>query len=663
MSLRTGAAASILCLSLGVFANDSVDQLRTARANVALPQLPGADTATLSEILTRNLRQSSRPASCPMISKQYSDIVEKIASLKALFRDSCGEEDPTVLDEIYNGATAIQAELENAGVETGDTVPTTVNGQQIGNVVQNINDIFLRGRCDFRDRSFLQNSADVIMRFSQLGLLVPNSNGLVISAGGIAMSSMLNLIHSLFDKRFNFEEAADRNSFIKLNCAFYDIRTNIESSGFMDVVTQAHFNDSTDLAPILTKLDTIAKGIGEQQKAFRESVEKAREDYMKQTLGDSVAFKKALSSAITALKSDLADAGATPANTRKLQVLLDMVKIRPELNAAMMEFISRGLSEVEFLDNMAIAELNKYDSNSAEFAQLYQMPVAEYRDGPRSILLFHLERLLARVDSLRAKRDEAWLAEAIEGTTVKEYIAAVEKVMTEAAKAVSENQKQAASVAEKLKRMTSTRDFTGRDDGTENIVSILSDYDEIVEQIYGKWGDEFLKFTAGGSIKSLKQFRKDFGKFDDMHLTEGQVIEGVQLSELERLQACQDAYPARREWKLAQSLAQQGHDFVVTNKELFHSSTPRLFLSWRGDRVGIHGFRSSFERIREHFISSLWAQEHLAGRPVDSDAMRLLERGERLGRAMVEVIGDRTKATRIQEVLEAYKCNDIVVTD
>lgn len=663
MSLRTGAAVSILCLSLGVFANDSVDQLRTARANVALPQLPGADTATLSEILTRNLRQSSRPASCPMISKQYSDIVEKIASLKALFRDSCGEEDPTVLNEIYNGATAIQTELENAGVETDDTVPTTVNGQQIGNVVQNINDIFLRGRCDFRDRSFLQNSADVIMRFSQLGLLVPNSNGLVISAGGIAMSSMLNLIHSLFDKRFNFEEAADRNSFIKLNCAFYDIRTNIENSGFMDVVTQAHFNDSTDLAPILTKLDTIAKGIGEQQKAFRESVEKAREDYMKQTLGDSVAFKKALSSAITALKSDLADAGATPANTRKLQVLLDMVKIRPELNAAMMEFISRGLSEVEFLDNMAIAELNKYDSNSAEFAQLYQMPVAEYRDGPRSILLFHLERLLARVDSLRAKRDEAWLAEAIEGTTVKEYIAAVEKVMTEAAKAVSENQKQAASVAEKLKRMTSTRDFTGRDDGTENIVSILSDYDEIVEQIYGKWGDEFLKFTAGGSIKSLKQFRKDFGKFDDMHLTEGQVIEGVQLSELERLQACQDAYPARREWKLAQSLAQQGHDFVVTNKELFHSSTPRLFLSWRGDRVGIHGFRSSFERIREHFISSLWAQEHLAGRPVDSDAMRLLERGERLGRAMVEVIGDRTKATRIQEVLEAYKCNDIVVTD
>lgn len=663
MSLRTGAAVSVLCLSLSVFANDSVDQLRTARANVALPQLPGTDTATLSEILTRNLRKPSRPESCPMISKQYSDIVAKIANLKALFRDSCGEEEQTRLDELYNGATAIQSELENASVATDGVVPSTVNGQQIGDVVQNINDIFLRGRCNFRDRSFLQNSADVILRFSQLGLLVPNSNGLVLSAGGIAMSSILNLIHSLFDKRFNFEEAADRQSFIKLNCAFYDIRTDIENSGFMDVVTQAHFDDANDLAPIRTKLDAIAKGIGEQQKAFRAAVEKAREDYMQQTLGDTVAFKKALNTAITTLKSDLADAGATPANTRKLQVLLDMVKVRAELSAAMMDFITRGLSEVAFLDNMAIAELNKYDSNSAEFATLYQMPVAEYRDGPRSILLFHLERLLARVESLRAKRDEAWLAEAIEGTTVKDYIAAVEKTMTDAAKAISDNQKQATGVAEKLKRMTSTRDFTGRDDGTENIVSILSDYDNIVEQIYGKWGDEFLKFTAGGSIKSLKQFRKNFGNFDDKHLVDGQVEEASKLSELDRLQACQDAYPTRREWKMAQSLAQQGHDFVVTNKELFHSSTPRLFLSWTGDRTGIHGFRSSFERIREHFISSLWAQEHLAGRPVDSDAMRLLERGDRLGRAMVEVISDRSKATRIQEILEEYKCNEIVVTD
>lgn len=665
MKLRASAAISVLSLSLGVFASDAaLEQLRQARAAVNITTLSTQDLNTLEQIFARNLRAAKRPESCPMISKQYSDIVEKIANLKALFRDSCGDEEQTRLDELLNGATAIQTELENVGVSSGTTATsTTVNGQQIGDVVQNINDIFLRGRCDFKNKSFLQNSADVILRFSQLGLLVPNSNGLVLSAGGLAMSSILNLIHSLFDKRFDFEDAADRQSFIKLNCAFYDIRTDIENSGFMDVVTQSHYDDNASLAPIKKQLEEITKKIDEQQKNFLKGINAAKETYLAQSLGDSVAFKDALTKAVEALSRDLADAGATPANTRKLEVILAMAKVQSALKASISDFISRGLSEFAALDTLALAEVNKYDAASADFVTLYEMPVAEFRDGPRSVLLFHLERLLKRVDTLRAKKDESWLALEIDGTTVKEYIAAVEKTIKDASTQTGERHKKSTVVTEKLKRMTSTRDYTGRDDGTENMVAILSDYDNIVEQIYGKWGDEFLKYTAGGSLKSLKNFRKDFKRFDDKHFDAGKVIAAESLSELDRLQACQDALPARREWKMAQSLAQQGHDFVVTNKELFHSSVPRLFLSYRGDRAGIHGFRSSFERIREHFISSVYAQDHLAGRPVDSDAMKLLERGERLGRAMVESVSERTKATRIQELLEAYKCNDIVVTD
>lgn len=662
MSLRLGAVAAIFSMSLAVFAADPLEQLRNARTNMQLPNLSTSDSATLEQIFGRNLRAPKRPESCPMVSKQYSDIVAKIANLKALFRDSCGDEEETRLDELLTGATAIQTELENVGVDNASTTPT-VNGQQIGDVVQNINDIFLRGRCDFRDRSFLQNSADVILRFSQLGLLVPNSNGLVLSAGGLAMSSILNLIHSLFNKRFNFEDAADRQSFIKLNCAFYDIRNDIENSGFMDVVTQTHFDDAASLNPIRTQMDAIIKAITDQEKDFVLAAQKARESYLAQTLGDSQALLKDLKTANAALGSDLADAGSTPANTRKLEVLFNMVKVQTTLSAALKDYIERGLSEAVFLDNMALAELHKYDGNGAEFVKLYNMPVAEFRDGPRSILLFHLERILARVEKLRTERDEAWGKEVIDETNVKDYIAAATKQIQNAKNNLSEKQKKANVVSEKLKRMTSTRDFTGHDDGTENIVAILSDYDNIVEQIYGKWGDEFLKFTAEGSLRSLKHFDQDYDRFDTKHLIDGKVQAFDQTSELERMQACQDALPARRDWKLAQSLAQQGHDFVVTNKELFHSAVPRLFLSWRGDRAGIHGFRSTFERIREHFFSSVWAQEHLAGRPVSSDAMKLLTRGDRLGRAMVDVIGERPKAMRIQELLENYKCNEIVVTD
>src|SRR5690606_35563220 len=122
--------------------------------------------------------------------------------------------------------------------------------------------------------------------------------GLIISGGGLAVASILNLIHSLFDKRFNFEVAADRQSFIKLNCAFYDIRRDIENSGFMDVVTQTHYDDAKALEPLMAQLDTLAKTISEQQSAFEDAVTKARETYLAQTLGDTQSLQKSLQAAI-----------------------------------------------------------------------------------------------------------------------------------------------------------------------------------------------------------------------------------------------------------------------------------------------------------------------------------------------------------------------------
>ncbi len=662
MLFRTSAALAVLSLSIHAFASSPLEQLRQASSAVVLPSIAPGDEATLETLLSRNLRNPARPESCPLASNQYADIVAKIGSIKELFRDSCGAEDPTRLDELYSGATAIQTELEAAGVDTSD-VPTTIDGQEVGDVIQNINDIFLRGNCNFRDRSFLQNAADVIMRFSQLGLLVSNTNGLILSGGGLALSSILNLIHSLFDKRFNFEEAADRQSFIKLNCAFYDIRRDIENSGFMDVVTQTHFDDAQALGPLLTQLQSVAEGISQQQKAFEEAVLKASEAYLAQTLGDTPALQKNLQAAIAVLSSDLADAGETPANTRKLQVLFAMTQLHHELSQTIQDYLGRGLSDVVFLDQMALSEIAKYSEQSAEFAQLYAMPVAAYRDGPRSTLLFHLERMHTRVKELRASAQENWLNETIDGVAVKDFIAATKKTISDAAAGISDKQTRGTTASDKLKRMTSTRDFSGRDDGTENIVSILSDYDEIVDQIYGKWGDEFLKFTTNTSLKAIKQFNRGYNRFVDQHLDGNGTISAENISEFARLQACQDALPTRRDWKLAQSLAQQGHDFVVTNKELFHSGVPRLFLSWRGDRAGIHGFRSRFERIRDHFMSSVTAQDYLAGRPVTSDAMRLLQNKKHIGRSMIQVIEQRPQATQIQEVLERYKCNEIVVTD
>ena len=62
--------------------------------------------------------------------------------------------------------------------------------------------------------------SDIIVDFSKIGLLVPNTDVLTVSAGGVVLSSVLLLINTLFKRRFDFEKTEDRQSFIKLNCAF-----------------------------------------------------------------------------------------------------------------------------------------------------------------------------------------------------------------------------------------------------------------------------------------------------------------------------------------------------------------------------------------------------------------------------------------------------------
>ena len=52
------------------------------------------------------------------------------------------------------------------------------------------------------------------------------------------------------------------------------------------------------------------------------------------------------------------------------------------------------------------------------------------------------------------------------------------------------------NVEERIKKNIKEDGFTSTDDGSENIVTILSDYDEIVDQIYGKFGYKFLQYTS-----------------------------------------------------------------------------------------------------------------------------------------------------------------------
>ena len=124
--------------------------------------------------------------------------------------------------------------------------------------------------------------------------------------------------------------------------------------------------------------------------------------------------------------------------------------------------------------------------------------------------------------------------------------------------------------------------------------------------------------------------------------------------------ACQDAMPFRRTFIHADSLIQQGYDFIETNKRLFHSDVPRGFL----------GKKSQFRHIQMHHKSSSFANKILKGETVSQDLIDkyinktyIMSRKKYLGKIMLDVSSSRKNAALLQRVIDQYDCQSITLDE
>lgn len=625
-------------------------------------------------LLERHKPTSVRPLACPMQSNQHKDILGKIVNIKNLFKDNCTNADPARLDELLEGATLIQNDINTAQGQTGSAestaIPTEVNGQAISSVVNNINGILTTGQCKFKDGSFLENTADVITSFSQMGLLVPNSNGLLISAGGLALSSILRIMHNLFTPLFDFTKTSERQTFIKLNCSFYDIRRDIEASGFMDVSSDYHKKDLEEVVTLAKGLEIKLKSITKSKSEILTKIGKDEAAFIKKNLGTLASLSKIVASAKLIITSKVQDDAGVPANTKKLQVIQELTLLKSELSKLLTAYTESGMSKIPPMDMMLAEELKKLDfagENLAGYMALVKEDVKTFNEGFRASLLFHFDRILGDITSsghaLKTKFNEETL---IEGLKVPEYIKALELRVLELTKSIDATHKKLKVVELRLGRITKDVSYSSSDDGEDNIVSILSSYNEITEQVYGEWGEKFLRYTTESSFEKNKKFEEQFSKFADNHLIkkDGNLIvpKASSLSELRTLYACQDAEPFRRAWKLANGLSQNGYDFLATNKDLFHSDTAESLMS------GIHLKRSDFERIQFHYKSAMFAKKLMSGESVSSKNKDkyLKKRGGHkryLGMVMLEVNRSKSKAILLQELIERYNCSKVTTEE
>lgn len=627
-----------------------------------------------------------KPKACPLESNHHNEILSKIENIRNLFKDNCMDQDQARLDAILTGAQDIQTSLNDLGVDAdnNDTVNTLVNGDiptgdgssvsgaQIANVFNNINNIFLNGKCNLNKGSFLEQTADIIQSFAQMGLLVPNQNGLVVAGGGLAISSILRAIDSIFSDRFNFDEIKDRQTFIKLNCAFYDLRQDIQNAGLMDVGTEHHEDDLAEAKKLIKSVEAKIKAVTTNKEKIKKEIEKAKTEHIKKTLDGLAPLEDSVKKGLAQVKIPVADTEGVPATTIKLRAINTLAKLYLTMKGQLDAWFDSGLNSIPVMDIMLKQELAKLDfaTNPTEFQNLIKMDVKEFNNTFRASLLFHFERLTDDINASREAIAKKWLKETlIHGKDVAAYLKDLDQRVLDTSKKLTAAQKQLMITQKRLSSALGESDFTSSDDGSENVVNILSQYEDIASQVYGKWGYEFMDYTTQTSVKKNDDFQEKFAKFARNHLDKVVMDNGQakylvrhpsELSELRIMYACQDAMPFRRVYKYADGLIQQGYDFIETNKRLFHADVPR----------GLFGIRSKFRLLQMHHKSSIFAKKVLAGQRISRDQFETYIEGRYgpkkkkfLGAVMLDVDNSRKKAGILQKLIEAYQCDKVTMEE
>ena len=226
-----------------------------------------------------------RPKSCPLESKGLADILAKSEAIKNIFKSNCLQKDPGKMTEILGSIKDFQDELKKRDIidkdSQGNAILSVVtgsdstnsnnssgaiNGAKFSSLFSNITTMIKKNQCNLEDGRVLEMTADLINDSTQLGLLSGNELGVVIAGGGFIVSSSLRLIDMIIKQKFDFEKNQDRQTFIKLNCSFYNIRHDLEVQGAFDVENNSNRDDLRDAKDLIEKLNASLKAIEQEKK-------------------------------------------------------------------------------------------------------------------------------------------------------------------------------------------------------------------------------------------------------------------------------------------------------------------------------------------------------------------------------------------------------------
>ena len=614
-----------------------------------------------------------RPKACPLESKKFADLLAKTESIKNVFKSNCLQKDDSKMSDVLTSINSIQEELKKRNIidktVDGNTIMNSITGNdstdgsavsalsgiKFSNLFTNISTMIKKNQCNLEDGRVLEQTADLIYDSTQLGLLAGNTTGLIVAGGGFIISSAIKLIDLIFKQRFDFVKNSDRQTFIKLNCSFYDIRKELEAQGGLDVENSSNKEDLRDVKFHIEKLTQSLKELDKEKTDQKKVLDEMDQQMLVSLVGDVSQFKKTLLKTKATLNSPIVDNAETPAETQKLLMISSIAQDYESLSLQLSNYRSLKVSTIPMLDDVFSLELKKFDPmDMMSFQATMSLSVKEFNEGLRARALFHITRVL---NDIAAKEE---LASTKNKEVKKAKVDELQKKMDLYNSKLAEMKK----LEERLGRVVSPRQYSASDDGSDNMVSLLENYKNIAGQIYGEWGEKFLRYTTAKSYEETKTFGEKIERFNKKY---GEQLKAFKVDTAPSTYICQDIQRIRYSFKYADSLVQEGYDFIVTNKDLFHTDQKTYYNTELDEEKGT-GASSSIEKIQRHYKSTILAVKKLKNEQIDPDEedkylSRSWSGSSYLGRSMLDVSGIRNTVKNIQDKFEKLGCTKVLVED
>lgn len=628
-----------------------------------------AEESKVNKFLAKFDIKVDRPKSCPLESKKLSDTLSKIDSLKVALKNNCLQDNNNKLDDIYKSFQDLETELKNQkyidhSAEEAininlndDPKKDELNGVKFSTLFGNINTLIKKKQCNLEDGRVLNSLADLVYDSTKLGLASGNDTGIFIAGVGILTSSTLRLIDAIIKEKFDFEKITDRQSFIKLNCSFYDIRNTLESEGVLEVENSNSKQDLKDAIQYIEEITAAIKANDEGRNNINNYNAKLDAERIRTNLGEIAEVKKSLlklKDVINQVKFD-----GLPEDTKRMLAINEIVRDYEIYLNQLNYYRSLSISPAPILDDMFLLELKKLDpiDNNA-IIELLKMSNENFTKNIKPIFLFHIVRIVNDID-IRSLKETEQNAEA-----KKSYLAKLD----DDKKILIEQLQKLNSIKSKLEKIVSNRKYTGLDDGSDNLIGIIEDYKAISNVIYGDSGDKFLKYSTQKALDEIDSFNDKYNAFLQKHnLTDENL---TSYGQQENAYFCQNVQRLKINFKYADSLVQEGYDFLITNKDLISADVKNYYNQTLDETENKNSnYLSSIEKIQRHYYSTILAMRILKGKDITEDEKNKYLSNNHfynkkyLGQSILKLEEMRKKIKLVQDAFDKYNCYKIMKED